>query len=313
MIIEKQEDVTRAVLAELEGAKDPRFKEIMVALVRHLHGFAREVRLTEEEFQKAIACVVAVGKKTTPSHNEGVLMSGSLGLSALVCLLNNGNNGATETSQNLLGPFWRPGSPETANGGSIVRSSTPGAVVFVKVWLRDAAGIPVAGAKVDIWHSSTEGFYENQDPGQADMNLRGTFTADADGLVHFRTIKPEGYPIPVDGPVGELLRLQGRHNMRPAHLHVLACRDGFKTLISQIYSSDDPYIDDDVQFGVTRHLIGEYVPHDEPPPAPDVDGTWYSLEQTFVMEPGVARMPSSLISEMAQGGRPELPRLQRAR
>ena len=145
------------------------------------------------------------------------------------------------------------------------------------------------------------------------MNLRGTFTADADGLVHFRTIKPEGYPIPVDGPVGELLRLQGRHNMRPAHLHVLACRDGFKTLISQIYSSDDPYIDDDVQFGVTRHLIGEYVPHDEPPPAPDVDGTWYSLEQTFVMEPGVARMPSSLISEKAQGGRPELPRLQRAR
>jgi hydroxyquinol 1,2-dioxygenase len=309
MIINSQDDVTKAVLSELDGAKDPRFKEIMGALVRHLHAFAREVKLTEEEYHKAIATVVALGQNTTESHNEGVLMGGSLGMSALVCLLNNGNGGQTETSANMLGPFWRPESPETANGGSIVRSPTPGPAVFVKAWFKDPSGKPVAGAKVDIWHSSTEGFYENQDPGQADWNLRGTFTTDQCGHIHFRSIKPAGYPIPISGPVGELLRAQGRHNMRPAHLHFLAYRPGFKTLISQVYSSDDKFIDSDVQFGVTKALIGNYIKHEGPAPAADVKGPWYALDYTFVMDPGDMKLPRPPIKGKTSGERPDIPRL----
>ena len=131
MIIENQHDVTTAVLSELQRAPDPRFREIMSAFVRHLHDLVREVRLTEEEFHAAVAYVVALGKHSSESHNEAVLMAGSLGLSALICLLNNGDRGATETDQNMLGPFWRMHSPPTPNGGSIVRSPTPGPALFV--------------------------------------------------------------------------------------------------------------------------------------------------------------------------------------
>ena len=204
----------------------------------------------------------ALGQKTDDKHNEVVLMSGSLGFSALICLLNNGNNGQTETTANLLGPFWRMNSPRTENGGSIVRSPTPGPALFVNCWLKDQNGKPIAGAEVDVWHSSPEGFYEQQDPKQADMNLRGKFTTDADGHFWFRSVKPAGYPIPIDGPVGDLVRAGKRHNFRPAHLHFLIFKEGFKTLISQIYVNDDDRLETDVQFGVTRALIGDYVRHD---------------------------------------------------
>src|SRR5439155_15384167 len=168
----------------------------------------------------------------------------------------------TDTDASLLGPFWREQSPVTPNGGSIIRSPTPGPALFVNAWFRDRGGAPIVGTEVDIWQSSTEGFYENQDPVQADMNLRGKFFTDNDGHMSFRSVKPAGYPIPIDGPTGELLRAQGRHNMRPAHLHFLASKDGFKTLISQLYVPDDEFIETDAQFGVTRHLIGNYVRHD---------------------------------------------------
>src|SRR6202142_4447506 len=171
MLIKKQEDVTDVVLDAFKNAADPRVREILAALVKHLHGFARDVHLTEEEFEKAVQYVVQLGQKTTDTHNEAVLMSGSLGFSTLICLLNNGNNGQTETTANLLGPFWRMDSPRTENGGSIVRSPSPGDPIFVSVCVTDVIGQPVSGAEVDVWHASTEGFYENQDPAQADMNL----------------------------------------------------------------------------------------------------------------------------------------------
>ncbi len=313
MIIGNEKDVTKAVLHELERAPNPRFRELMSAFVRHLHDFAREVKLTEEEFHAAMNYIVALGKHTNENHNEAVLMSGTLGFSALVCLLNNGDQGQTETDANQLGPFWRMHSPLTENGGSIVRSSTPGPALFVDAWFRDRAGQAVVGAEVDVWHSSPEGFYENQDPVQSDMNLRGKFITDAGGHISFRSVKPAGYPIPVDGPVGDLLRAQRRHNMRPAHLHFLAYKEGFKTLISQLYAPDDKYIDNDVQFGVTRHLIGNYVRHDAPHPrASEVKSPWYSLEHTFVMEPGTARLPKPPISGKASGERPQIPHLEPA-
>ncbi len=169
---------------------DARLREIVASLVKHLHAFARDVHLTEEEFQAGTQIVAKLGQLSNATHNEVVLMSGSLGFSALVCLLNNGNNGQTETTANLLGPFWRMNSPRTENGASIVRSPTPGPAIFVDCWVKDQTGKPIAGAEVDVWHSSPEGFYEQQDPKQADMNLRGKFVTDAQGKFSFRSVKP---------------------------------------------------------------------------------------------------------------------------
>ena len=299
MIIENQASVTDAVVEAFSRTENPRLREILLALVRHLHGFVREVRLTEREFQEATRIIAAMGQKTTPSHNEVVLMAGSLGASALVCLLNNGNNGQTETQANLLGPFWRDDQPLRANGDTLVRSPTPGPGLLVHARIEDAGGHPVEGAEVDVWHSSPEGLYENQDPTQAEMNLRGRFRTDAGGRIDFRSVKPAGYPIPIDGPVGELVKATGRHNYRPAHLHFMIYKPGFKTLVSQIYVPDDAHIDSDVQFGVTRALIGDYVRHDEPAAELGFAAPWYSLDQRFVLEHGEARRPQAPIRSKA--------------
>lgn len=295
MIIDNEAMVTTAVLDAFGRTSDPRLREILLSLVRHLHGFVRDVRLTEREFQEAIRLIVALGQRTTASHNEAVLMSGSLGVSALVCLLNNGDGGRTETQANMLGPFWRDDQPMSENGSSIVRSPTPGPQLFVSARVIDRQGQPVAGAEVDVWHSSPEGLYENQDAAQAEMNLRGRLVTDADGRITFRSVKPAGYPIPIDGPVGELVAATGRHHYRPAHLHFMIHKPGFKTLVSQIYSPDDEHLDSDVQFGVTRALIGDYVRHDTPSAEHGFAAPWYSLDQRFTLEPGEARRPRAPI------------------
>jgi catechol 1,2-dioxygenase len=161
--------------------------------------------------------------------------------------------------------------------------------VFVALRVVDRQGRPIAGAEVDIWHSSPVGLYENQDPDQAEMNLRGKFTTDEDGRIWFRSVKPAGYPIPTDGVVGRLLAAQGRHPFRPAHIHALVFKEGYKTLTSQVYADDDPHLETDVQFGVTRALVGRFERHDEP--RAEADAPWYCLAYTFVMEPGEARLP----------------------
>jgi catechol 1,2-dioxygenase len=293
MLIERHEDVTPAVLAVMKRTTDPRLREIMTSLVSHLHAFVRDVRLTEEEFRSATAILNEMGQATTDTHNEMVLMAGSLGVSTLVCLLNNGDRGITQTQQSLLGPFWRMHSPPVDNGGSIVRSRTPGPALFVDARVRDRAGDPVAGAEVDVWHSSPVGLYEHQDPtGQAPMNLRGKLVTDEAGRFWFRTVLMAGYPIPTDTVVGRLLKAQGRHPFRPAHLHVLIFKAGFTTLISQVYDPNDPHLDTDVQFGVTHATIGEFQRHDEPHPADaGIERPWYSLACTFTLEPGVAKLP----------------------
>ena len=286
MILKNDKDVTADALAVMAQTTDPRLRTIMVSLVKHLHGFVRDVALTEAEFRTATAIVNEIGKLTSDTHNEAVLMAGSLGVSSLVCLINNGDNGNTETSQSLLGPFWRLNSPEVENGGTIVRSDTPGEPLFVAGRVVDRTGKPIADAEVDVWHASPVGLYENQDPGQADMNLRGKFTTDAQGCFQFRTVKMVGYPIPTDGVVGRLLAAQHRHPYRPAHLHTLIVKPGYKVLISQVYDPTDPHIDTDVQFGVTKALVGAFVRHDEPGTTP-----WYSLDHTYVMESGETVLP----------------------
>jgi hydroxyquinol 1,2-dioxygenase len=290
MIIENQANVTPAVLEEMKRTPEPRTREILGALVRHLHDFIREVRLTEAEFQEAVRYVNAIGQCTNASHNEAMLLAGALGISNLVCLINNGERGTRHTHANTLGPFWRAGAPLTPNGGAIVRSSTPGPRLHFRGWVRDSEGKPVADAEIDVWQSSPAGLYENQDPAQADMNLRGRFKTDADGCFSFESVKPAGYPVPTHGPTGALLRAQGRHNFRPAHVHFLIYKPGFKTITSQVYDPEDPNLETDSQFGVTKALIGNYVTQP--------DGS-FTLEFTFVLERGEARLPKPPISGKA--------------
>lgn len=290
-IIAGADRVTDVVLDAMARSPDPRLREIMASFVRHAHEFAREVRLTEDEFERGVDFLNRIGQATNDAHNEGILFSDSIGLSTLVCLLNNGANGATETAAALLGPFWRMDSPVTENGGSIVRSDTPGAALFANCRITDQAGLPLSGVEVDVWQASPVGLYENQDPKQIDMNLRGKFTTDADGRIWFRSVKPAGYPVPTDGPVGELLRAQLRHPYRPAHLHFLCFKPGFKTLITQVFVDDDEHLESDVVFGVTRHLIGDFEKGSGKPPADDVVGPWFKLNYAFVMEEGEAKLP----------------------
>ena len=283
MIIRSEDDVTAAVLAEMHRTPDPRTKELLTALVRHLHAFVRETRLTEREFQQAIATINAIGQKTTPSHNEAMLVAGALGVSNLVCLVNN----AHPTQANNLGPFYRAGAPGLADGASLLQSPTPGARLEFKGFVRDKTGKPVAGAEVDVWHSSPVGLYENQDATQAEMNLRGRFVTLDDGSFSFTSVKPAGYPVPIDGPNGALLRAQKRHNFRPAHLHFLIYKPGYKTIASQVYDPEDPHLETDSQFGVTEALIGNY----------EREGDAYRLRFTFVIEPGEARRPQPPITQ----------------
>ncbi len=293
MIIKNEKDVTQTVLEVMERTTDPRLRKIMASLIEHLHGFVRDVELTEKEFRAATELLNDIGQQKTDTHNEMVLMAGSLGVSSLVCLLNNGNDGQSETKQSMLGPFWRLNSPRTKNGESIVRSKTPGSCMFVDLCYVDTEGAPLAGVEVDVWHASTVGLYESQDSTQADMNLRGKFTTDETGHVWFSSIKPSGYPIPTDGVVGKLLAAQNRHPFRPAHLHALAFKEGFKTLTSQIYSESDEKLESDVQFGVTEALIARYQRHDEPhPEESSVKAPWYTMDCTLVMEHGKAELPA---------------------
>jgi catechol 1,2-dioxygenase len=289
MIIDNQEQVTEAVLKAMSSTRDPRLREVMSALVTHLHQFARQVRLTESEFELAIEFLNRIGRATNDQHNEGVLFSDILGLSTLVCLLNNGNSGATETASALLGPFWRMHSPLTKNDGSILRSETSGPTLEATCWVRDVRGEPIAGVEIDVWQASPVGLYENQDPDQADMNLRGKFRTDSDGYFGFTSVKPAGYPVPTHGPAGDLLRAQQRHPYRPAHLHFLAFKPGFKTLITQVFVDGDDHLDTDVVFGVTRSLIGGFRRIDD---GVDAAGERYRFEHTFVMEPGEALLPN---------------------
>jgi hydroxyquinol 1,2-dioxygenase len=303
-MIRSEQDVTTAVLAELARAQDPRFKAIMGLAIKHLHAFVREAQLTEQEFYAACATVAKLGQATTPSHNEVVLMAGSLGLSTLVCLLNNQIDGQATTA-NLLGPFWRMDSPPTANGASIVRCPTVGEPLFVNITVKNTQGLSVVGARVDVWNTSAQGYYENQDPQQAQMNLRGQFTTDTQGKIYFDTIKPSGYPVPVDGVVGDWLRAQGRHNLRPAHVHFLIAKDGYKTQFAQVYDAADAHLDTDSQFGVTAPLVADFVKHEgEPAPDGSQPAVWYSLAHTLHILAGTSTLPRAPITGKSVGDRP---------
>jgi catechol 1,2-dioxygenase len=295
-MVKTPDELTQWVQLVMLQTPDTRLREIMQSLVSHLHAFVKEVRLSEDEFRQATALIARMGQLTDAQHNEVVLMAGSLGVSGLVCLLNHGNEGREPTHHNLLGPFWRMHTPATPNGGSLLRCDTPGPVFHISGQVLDPGGQPVADARVDVWHCAPTGLYENQqqarEQGQVDMNLRGQLTTDEEGRFDCWSVKPVGYPIPETEVVGQLLKAQGRHPMRPAHVHFLVVKPGFKTLISQIYDDSDPNCATDVQFGITEATTATWVRHEEPcPAAVAVGGPWYSLDFSFCMERGESRLP----------------------
>lgn len=211
-----------------------------------------------------------------------VLAADLLGVSTLVALLNN-QDPQGESPAALLGPFWRANAPHCEAGESIAREGTTGTPLSVRGVVRDAQGRPLAGATVDAWQASPVGLYENQDPQQCEMNLRGRFQTDSEGRFHFRTVRPAGYPVPTDGPCGELLRAQQRHPNRPAHIHFMVSQPGHKVLITQVFADDDQNLESDPVFGVTRRLIGRF--------APGADGAEATLEHDFVLEAGEMKFP----------------------
>jgi catechol 1,2-dioxygenase len=282
-VVNGPDSVTDIVLEAMSRTPDPRLREIMASLVRHLHAFLREARPTEEELETGIDFLVRLGQASGREKNEVILACDLLGLSTLAVLLNNAR-GHGETDAALLGPFWRAQSPPCEAGESIARDAHPGAPLEVRGEVFDVEGHAVADARVDVWQASPVGLYENQDPAQPEHNLRGRFQTDARGRFHFVTVRPAGYPVPTDGPCGELLRAQDRHPYRPAHIHFMISHARFKTLITQVFANDDACIESDVVFGVTPALAGNFEPHG--------DGG-YRLDYRFVLRRGASRIPKA--------------------
>lgn len=264
--------ITRAVLERLE--EDGRTREVLRALTRHLHAFIREIEPTEAEWHTAIRFLTETGRKCDDRRQEFILLSDTLGATMLIDAINNRKPaGATESS--VLGPFYREGAPARANGADLADGAAEGARVLVAGRVTDLDGAPIAGATLDVWQTAPNAEYAAMDPGQPEFNLCGRIEAGADGRYSFRTRKPVSYTIPGDGPVGAMLKAVGRHNWRPAHIHFKVSATGYRTLVTQLFTDDDPYLESDAVFGVKDSLVIHYAP---------ADGG-FRVDYDFVMEP----------------------------
>jgi hydroxyquinol 1,2-dioxygenase len=267
--------LTDAVIARLAQTPDPRLREIMASLVKHLHAFAREVKLTEAEWFKGIGFLTRVGEFTDDKRQEFILLSDTLGLSMLTVALNNARpEGCTEST--VFGPFFVEGAPRYDHGDDVANGAV-GEPCLVRGKVRGAGGEPVAGARIDVWQADAEGKYDVQREGGAGRaQARGTLHSGPEGEFHFRSVLAESYPIPDDGPVGDLLRATGRHPWRPAHLHFMIEAPGYETLITHVFRNGDPYLDSDAVFGVRESLVADWVKQP--------DGS-YLVEYDFVLNP----------------------------
>jgi hydroxyquinol 1,2-dioxygenase len=288
---------TDAALAQMAATPDPRLKQIADAAVRHLHAFAREVNLTPAEWLTGIAFLTQVGKACTSVRQEFILLSDVLGVSAVVNALHDKKARELGTQSSLLGPFYREGSPDLNLGDSIVRNlSSPQIVLYGQV--TDNDGVPIPHASVQVWQTSEHGLYDLQMDNHEQMDLRASFRADANGNYHFRTVRPLGYPIPMDGPVGTMVRAQNRHGFRPAHIHFLIGGDGFRELVTALYFGDDEHIDSDTVFGVSGSLV--ITAADDPnSPVPGLRAVHYDFRLARAVEGEMGRVgadPASLLA-----------------
>jgi len=280
-----EQTLTAAVQQTFDNADNPRFREVLVALVQHLHDFAREVRLTGDEWFTAMDFLERVGKISTPTRQEVVLLSDILGLSMLLDKINQHTESST-TDSALLGPFYVEGRP-TVDNGSDISDGVGGTPMFVTGRVVGDDGHPIAGAKVDTWHSDGEGFYDVQQTEKLhdQFAMRALLTTDDHGRFWYRSITPRYYPVPTDGPCGEILRAANRSPMRPQHVHFWFTANGYQPLITQLFWRDDPYIGRDAVFADQDSLMADFVRH-EPGLAPDgtsVDEPFVTLDWTFTL------------------------------
>lgn len=243
------------VQASFDGTADTRLAEIMRAAVAHLHAFVEEVGLTRDEWFAGVDFLTRVGQMCDGQRQETILLSDTLGVSMLVEMLDHaGAPGTTEPT--VFGPFHVDGAPARPLGASIVDREVPGGEpLTVRGTVRSLDGTPLGGAQLDVWQTAPNGLYDVQDPDQPPMNLRGLFTAADDGTYAFRTVRPVAYPIPGDGPVGEMLHATGRHNWRPAHIHLVVSAPGHQPVITHVFDRESPYLDSDAVFGVRDSLV----------------------------------------------------------
>ncbi|CAN7181768.1 dioxygenase [Burkholderia sp. CF099] len=266
--------VTQAVVDLLSGTPDPRLKLILVRLITHLHNFAREVELTEEELLEAILFLTATGQKCSEKRQEFILLSDVLGLSMLTVAMNNKKpEGCTEST--VFGPFHVEGAPVYDNGADIANGAV-GEPCLVRGTVKDRNGVPIAGAELEVWQADAEGNYDVQYPDLKTHQARGVLRSRPDGSFEFRTVVAVAYPIPVDGPVGDLLRATGRHPWRPAHLHFMIKAKQYQTLVTHVFRNGDQYLDSDAVFGVRQTLVADWIRQP--------DGG-YTLNYDFVLNP----------------------------
>src|ERR687895_1373352 len=251
-----EDTLTEAAIARLKDVKNPRFKQLMTSAVKHLHAFAREVQLTEEEWFEGIKFLTQVGQKCDEKRQEFILLSDVLGLSMMVVALNHETApGATEAT--VLGPFFAHGAKEYGYGADLREGATmKGEDVWVSGKVLSLDGKPIAGAALDIWQAKADGIYDLQTEGE--FELRGRVKANARGEYAFKSYKPKFYSVPVDGPVGDLIRATGNHHMRPAHMHAIVSAPGYQPVITHVFVEGDPYLDGDAVFAVKDSLIARY-------------------------------------------------------
>jgi hydroxyquinol 1,2-dioxygenase len=248
-----EEELTRAVLEGYGKTADPRLREILRSLIAHLHGFVRETRLTEQEWAAGIGIITAAGQISDERRQEVILFSDLLGVSSLVNMVSaNVPQGATEST--VLGPFFQEGAPERQWGESVAQRDI-GQPLVIRGCVRGMDGEAVADARIDVWQTDANGLYDVQDPDAPEHNLRGFYRSNAAGEYLIKTVRPTSYPIPVDGPAGDLVRASGRHPWRPAHVHAMITAAGYRTLVTHIFDSEDDYLESDVVFAVKDSLI----------------------------------------------------------
>jgi catechol 1,2-dioxygenase len=285
-------DLTAEVIDRLEHCPDPRLRELVTGVIRHLHAFALEESLTDAEWMAGIRFLTEVGGMCSDQRQEFMLLSDTLGLSMLVDQINHGSGGSA-TESTVLGPFYVEGSPWRTNGDAIT-DDLGASPLLVSGHVRDTSGRALAGATVDVWQNATNRLYAVQDARQSPENLRGRFRTDDDGAFAFRTARPVDYPIPDDGPVGRMLDATGRHPWRPAHIHFKVCTDGCVPVTTHVFDSESAYLDSDAVFGVKQSLVRKLVAHDpavQPAPA-GIQGSWYTVDIDIVLQPEAPALSS---------------------
>ncbi len=292
------QELTAEVIRSFEATPDARLKFILEQLVTSLHDLVRRTNLTFEEWERAIGFLTRTGQTCTPLRQEFILLSDVLGVSMLVDAVNHREReGATQTT--VLGPFY-VGEHKPTPHGSDISQGISGEPMFVRSRVTDLAGQPLAGAEIDVWHADDDGFYDSQKPSYETQgpSLRARFVADADGRFSFRTILPCSYPIPTDGPVGELISATKRHPMRPAHVHFLVKAQGFEPLVTHVFIEGDEYLASDAVFGVKHELVARVERHDEPvmPDGTPGSGPWHLMTYDFRMKPGAGVVPQPMMA-----------------